>query len=89
MTASTSTGERQYTNGRLRLTQEGAQDLADALEREWLRLMTARAELADEGVASGVTYYNRRLAGLKRIRNELRNLMREKGWEYLWEEEAG
>jgi len=84
-----SNSEHRYTKGRLRLDEAGAYDLADALEREWLRLITARAELRDEGISPAVTYYNRRLASIKRIKTELRSLMREKGWSYLWVDEEG
>lgn len=80
MTSTSATPDRVYTNGRLIVDEEMAFDLEALLRLERLRLLDLRAEMADAGIGDGVTFYDKRLARLRRLRKRLDALMTEKDW---------
>jgi len=67
--------------GRIRLTEQQAYDLRDILGRERTRLLTARAEMRDYEVSAAVSQYNRLVARLERMQEELDRMTDEMGWE--------
>ena len=74
------TATSRYTNGRIRLTATQALELFDLLEDEIERRVRLRGELRVDGVAAAIPVYNRRIATLRAIRNEVDRLIDFKGW---------
>jgi hypothetical protein len=73
----------------MRLTEEGALYLLDALDRERTRILTMRGEIRDDGFETEATrYYNRRLAILRKLAEELERTCEEEGWITPAEEEV-
>lgn len=65
----------------MRLTEEGAIYLIDILDRERSRILTVRGEIRDDGFETeAIRYYNRRLAILRKLQDELERTCEEEGW---------
>lgn len=69
-----------FTNGRMRLRREGAGLLFELLDAEIGRSIHKRADAKERENAAAVTGYNRRLATLRAMSEELVRLMEEMRW---------
>lgn len=79
MTASTST-DREYTNGRLILTEEMAFDILEAVEAKRVQTLLLRAELREQGLDDATAYLTQRLRRWRRISSRILRLADEKEW---------
>lgn len=67
-----------YTQGRIRLNEEGALELREALERHEVFLLDVRDEVASS--AAMRRDLNRRVGSVRRILRETNRLIGERGW---------
>lgn len=67
-----------YTQGRIRLNEEGAKEVEEALFRHENYLLDVRDEVSSS--TSARRALNRRVHAIRRVQREVRRLIDERGW---------